>query len=834
MRLTVTSGADDVTVLELFDGSLEALAEHLATHEVGEKEGEALIPAVFINCQEKCRGTGMDCGGDSPHRLNANVTCMTALAVDLDHLTAERLNEIIEGVKSRGLAFYWWNTYQHKVTPKENWVGLDAPLEARARLLIPFLDELPIDSQKQWRAQWATLMQHFGFSLDRDKSCSDLCRVYYLPRKPLSASPHVAEYSKGALFDWKPVLGSVSAVPKETASTFEWDGEDESRPVDLEAVKKDLAGIGKEPTATFLGRVLKGEAPVGPPNKRAKGEPSRYEAWRSVTHQVALCAEGWMSTAALAEILRPAWSSEVADSPHDHSEWERVVNLLGSARGAAEAYKHQKNQARAKMQSAMLKRSPGVRVPRAIVTGAKLPTSQEGESEDDEARREAILQSMLERAPSKKEGEIGPIRASGENIAPILAFHPDWFGSLKLNRLTNTVEIWGGPLLSERDEPGRPLRESDIVITRDWFARSLQLRFPDNSMLARLVQVAEEYSYDPLQDYLSSLQWDGTDRLTDFLVRYFGAVTVDLDVDVSEYVRAIGKKWLISAVARALQPGCKVDTILELEGLQGTGKSTALRILGGQFFTDAPIKMSGDKDSLMLISKAWIVELGEMAAFGKSDAAAQKDFISRPSDSFRPPYAKIDKTFPRRCVLAATGNENQYLNDHTGNRRHWPVETTVIDLEGLRRDRDQIWAEAVARYRAGETWQLETQELRDLANMQTKSRMAGSTMSEQIHHWYLSKEPAKRPEGVTTREVCTDILEVDSTRGLEIKIGNALRALGFTKKRVRKGHTLTWVYEAPSELLTAAKESGLTTAQKIAQARGMQVMPGGKKEEKDS
>jgi predicted P-loop ATPase len=180
------------------------------------------------------------------------------------------------------------------------------------------------------------------------------------------------------------------------------------------------------------------------------------------------------------------------------------------------------------------------------------------------------------------------------------------------------------------------------------------------------------------------------------------------------YTTHVGRKALVGAVARALDPGCKNDTMPVLEGEQGTGKSTAIRYLfGDRFFVDH-LPDFHSKDSFQQLQGAWCIEVAELSALTKADVKDVKQFLSRMEDKFRAPYARNPIHVPRRTVFWGTVNPEEgqgYLKDPTGGRRFWPVETTDIDLAGILRDRDQLWAEAVESYRVGERWHLEDEDI---------------------------------------------------------------------------------------------------------------------------
>jgi len=198
--------------------------------------------------------------------------------------------------------------------------------------------------------------------------------------------------------------------------------------------------------------------------------------------------------------------------------------------------------------------------------------------------------------------------------------------------------------------------------------------------------------YHPVDEYFGSLKWDGVKRIDTWLSSYVNAPN-------NEYTRAVGRLWLMGAVARAKVPGIKFDTVLILEGEQGTEKSGAFKVLCGEdWFSDADLGDVKDKEAAIQLQGVWIQELPELGAMRRNDLNDLKAFFSKEKDKFRAPHATVAKTHPRRCVFCATGNTGKdrgYLVDDTGNRRYWPVKTGVIECERLEADRDQIWAEAV-------------------------------------------------------------------------------------------------------------------------------------------
>ena len=217
-----------------------------------------------------------------------------------------------------------------------------------------------------------------------------------------------------------------------------------------------------------------------------------------------------------------------------------------------------------------------------------------------------------------------------------------------------------------------------------------------------------------------------------WLIDYFHA-------EDTPYTRAVGPRYLTSAVARIYRPGCKVDHTLVLEGPQGKQKSEALRVLAVNdgWFTDR-LSYVSSKDAAQELAGVWIVEIAEMHALTTATTSATKSFLTRRTDRYRPPYGKHVLARPRQCVFAGTINPlgEGYLLDQTGARRIWPIACEdMVDLAGLEATRDQLWAEAVHRFRAGATWWLETPELEALATAEQEARFIVDLWEVPIGEW---------------------------------------------------------------------------------------------------
>jgi hypothetical protein len=198
-------------------------------------------------------------------------------------------------------------------------------------------------------------------------------------------------------------------------------------------------------------------------------------------------------------------------------------------------------------------------------------------------------------------------------------------------------------------------------------------------------------------DYLASLTWDGTPRIDRWLVEYAGAAD-------TPHTRAVSRAVLVAAVRRARQPGCKLDEMLVVEGPQGAGKSAAVRILAvhDDWYADDSLVGASSREIVEATAGKWIVEISELQRMGAGDVAALKAFVSARNDSSREPYQRVSASVPRSFVVVGTTAETEYLPDPTGNRRFWTVRVERFDLDRLRADRDQLWAEAAAAETAGE------------------------------------------------------------------------------------------------------------------------------------
>lgn len=330
------------------------------------------------------------------------------------------------------------------------------------------------------------------------------------------------------------------------------------------------------------------------------------------------------------------------------------------------------------------------------------------------------------------------------NAITILGHHEDWAEKLAFNEMSSSVVALGPLPFDDDDAPQQPhkrgqrLDDDDHERITAWLARHERLTIGRDSVAAAVAIVARKRSFHPVREYLAGLRWDRTPRIDRWLTTY-------LDAEETIYSQHVGRWWLISAIARIMRPGAKVDHVLILEGPQGLRKSQAIAALCGpdDWFTDH-IGDLQSKDTLQQIHGPWIIELAELDQFSRSEISRIKAFFTARVDRFRPPYGRSPQNFPRQCVFAGTVNPGAigYLRDDTGNRRFWPVKVSASRLEEIARDRDQLWAEALEAYRDGARWYPIASETAIVGALkeQQEARYQGDEWEGLIASWITSSD----------------------------------------------------------------------------------------------
>lgn len=284
--------------------------------------------------------------------------------------------------------------------------------------------------------------------------------------------------------------------------------------------------------------------------------------------------------------------------------------------------------------------------------------------------------------------------------------------------------------------------------------------------------------------WMESLQWDGEERLPMFMADCMGA-------NENEYIRAVSQNLWIAMVARIYRPGCKYDNMIVLIGKQGTFKSTALSIIGGQWFAEVCESITTNNFFMALHGKL-MIEIAELDSFNRAETTRIKAVASNPIDRYRSPYERAAKDHPRSCVFVGTTNEEQFLRDYTGGRRFWPVKVGQIRLDIIRDNRNQYFAEAVHKFKAGVTWH-------NVPEIATEEQEACRITDE----WEtLIAQYAHQLEQVTVTEVLLNACKVDigrQTKADQWRAGQILRHAGWERRQVRDHGVRVWAWHKKEE-----------------------------------
>lgn len=384
--------------------------------------------------------------------------------------------------------------------------------------------------------------------------------------------------------------------------------------------------------------------------------------------------------------------------------------------------------------------------------------------------------------------ENGSLIAHMQNVELILGNDERWAGVIAFSAFSSKiVKLRTPPYGGGTGDWG----DIDDIRVMKWLAQQYNLRVKASCVIEAVSVVAHDHSFHPVRNYLNKLEWDRVPRLYTWLNTVMG-------VAQSGYSAKVGKRWMISAVARVMRPGCKADSVMILEGGQGEGKSTAMSILGGDWFMDTPFAL-GDKDGFQAIRGKWIIELGELDSFNKAESTKAKQFFSASTDTYRESYGRRTNDVPRQCVFVGTTNQDEYLKDATGNRRYWPVACTKVDLEQLREIRDQLWAEAMFCYEAGEIWWVNRDETAMFSEAQDE-RFVVDEWEGPILNWL---EESQIGETTSGSEVLASALKLDFGhwgKPEQMRVGAIMHRLGWRRVRLpalAKSGQRPWAYKKP-------------------------------------
>jgi putative DNA primase/helicase len=356
---------------------------------------------------------------------------------------------------------------------------------------------------------------------------------------------------------------------------------------------------------------------------------------------------------------------------------------------------------------------------------------------------------------------------------------PNLSNICKVLTVIKSGDIWWDEFLGQvltRTSDNKDVRQwtdaDDTMLTIELQARCGLVNVP-HQLVARAVQAhARKDIRNEVTDYLSSLTWDGMPRLHAFFEDICAAPG-------TLYYQQAARNFFIGMVARAFRPGCKLDTMIVLEGKQGHGKSTLLEVVGGRWYAimrDSP----ETKDFGITLQGKLLIEIAEMDAFTRADVKTVKRTLSTPSDRYRPPYGTHAEDHPRTCVFAGTTNKTEWLSDETGARRFWPIECEYIRLDLLRANRDQYFAEAAHLFREGwPWWEIEEAE----AKLKQAQRYENDPWQEHVEAILMGRASVTIP--VILEKLDVPVQHQDKKS--QMRIANILTHLGYVRKVIWDG-----------------------------------------------
>ncbi len=373
----------------------------------------------------------------------------------------------------------------------------------------------------------------------------------------------------------------------------------------------------------------------------------------------------------------------------------------------------------------------------------------------------------------------GPAKSTFLNMINILihAVGPEVFrfNEFSIQDIYGMDTPWGG-------KKGAALKDIDALQIKQWFAERYKFEAPTVKVHEVINTIANQNKFHPVREFIETLEWDGTPRMDSWIKDYCGGRAPE------PYLSAISRKFLVAMIARVYQPGVKFDHMLIFEGKQGSGKSTAFKILSAPWFSDTPLDPN-DKDSVVNLANVWVNEQGELSVLSKASIEALKRFITCTEDKIRLPYGKRSEHFPRQVVFAGSTNKDAYLRDTTGNRRFWPVNVGQTKFAELARVRNQLLAEAKFAFDLGEPLYLEEKLMEEQATDVQNSKMVEDIFVEKIQTFLNSERDNFNKHKFTLSDLFGEFGAFydirNPTVGDQLRATEALKVLGYEKQRQR-------------------------------------------------
>ena len=374
----------------------------------------------------------------------------------------------------------------------------------------------------------------------------------------------------------------------------------------------------------------------------------------------------------------------------------------------------------------------------------------------------------------------------------LLAVEHEWPRTFAYDEMLRLIVLMQS-LDGANDFTPRPLTDVDVEVAQHRLQQLGLKRVARDTVRSAIGIRAHKCKVNPIRDYLTGLEWDGKPRVSGLFKDYFQSSSDPT------YTGAIGRMFLVSMVARILEPGCKVDHLPIIEGEQGVLKSTACEILGGEYFSDH-LPDIRSKDASQHLKGKWLIEVSEMHAMDHASSERLKAFITRNEERYRPSYGRQDVLEKRTTVFIGTTNRSVYLRDETGGRRFWPLKSGVIKLEDLKRDRDQLFAEAVKMYHDKVPWWPERDFEKQHIAPQQASRYESDIWEEAISV-YL-----QRHDRVTVTQVAREAVKLQNekiSRSDQLRIMKSMNNIGWESTGKVSNGARWWVpKEGPMDIQT--------------------------------
>lgn len=759
--------------------SWDHLCEVLTSHDIRDTKDGLLWAPVAVS------STGS--------RTNESVVSISCLVLDFD--TGVSPDAALETIRDSGLAFVAHSSHSHTLA------------KPKFRVVVPLSRPIPLEA---WAEAWAYLHETFG--PESDKACKNPARLYFLPSTPPEGAFDTwSERQDGRLLDVDTVAEAVAerrrlaaaVAPAPARTGTKTIGRGDHRTIDLLAwlmaskvnARQEEGGEGKifvdcpfkaghtdgkqGPKDTYFLQKHDGGKPVFKCSHSHCQKNGWIQAANAIGGADAFCAEPYVSTKPL-QLERSHAPAEPASGPTVQDSTDEEVAAAVEALAAPG------------IEWAILDDRGNPKC--GVANAAAFLRHEFGGSpvRCPKCGTASIIKGKAEFGGGwvcfKKRGGCGAKFEDGDTS--ILA-QSESAPPVRFNEFTRLLEINGAPVQDAMI--ARLLERLELASRQTKWARA----HIDNALTLIAAQVPQ---YHPIREYLDGLEWDGQERIGPLAG---GAVA--LECEAQQIHRAYLACFFVSAVARIMKPGCKVDTALVLQGPQGVRKSSFFRSLVpvDRWFTD---DMGGleNKDASMAVGRTWIVEWAELESVRRSNTGSVKAFLTRQTDSFRPPYGRLIEDFPRASVIVGTTNEDQFLQDATGNRRYMVLPVTMIDTDAVVAMRDQLWAEAVHRFRTGESWWLTTEE--SAVQREKNADLVSEDPWESLIARWLPKSSTFSTTGhyVSMAEILGGCLEIGKerrTRSHQMRVAQILGNLGWKRERRTVAGVQQWVYVSPSNQL---------------------------------